>query len=184
MKRLLVSVTAAVMLVAAPPAFSSPITYELSGASETFSQGLDNISGTFTFDPSTSILSAIDVTVSGALGVGTYDVPLNVYMPYATDPVGFQASSADASLLIVIPFLDPLTSAPDPIDFTPGGGIGICITALPCGGYEFYNPLSWAGAADPITTPIPAALPLFATGLGAMGLLGWRRKRKAQAAAA
>jgi hypothetical protein len=29
-------------------------------------------------------------------------------------------------------------------------------------------------------TPIPAALPLFATGLGAMGLLGWRRKRKAQ----
>jgi hypothetical protein len=28
-------------------------------------------------------------------------------------------------------------------------------------------------------TPVPAALPLFATGLGAMGLLGWRRKRKA-----
>jgi hypothetical protein len=26
-------------------------------------------------------------------------------------------------------------------------------------------------------TPIPAALPLFATGLGAMGLFGWRRKR-------
>jgi len=32
-------------------------------------------------------------------------------------------------------------------------------------------------------TPLPAALPLFATGLGALGLLGWRRKRKAQAAA-
>jgi len=31
--------------------------------------------------------------------------------------------------------------------------------------------------------PLPAALPLFATGLGALGLLGWRRKRKAQAAA-
>jgi hypothetical protein len=29
-------------------------------------------------------------------------------------------------------------------------------------------------------TPIPAALPLFATGLGALGLLGWRRKRKAR----
>jgi outer membrane lipase/esterase len=28
-------------------------------------------------------------------------------------------------------------------------------------------------------TPVPAALPLFATGLGALGLLGWRRKRKA-----
>jgi hypothetical protein len=27
-------------------------------------------------------------------------------------------------------------------------------------------------------TPLPAALPLFATGLGVMGLLGWRRKRQ------
>ena len=32
--------------------------------------------------------------------------------------------------------------------------------------------------------PLPAALPLFATGLGALGLLGWRRKRKAAALAA
>jgi hypothetical protein len=33
-------------------------------------------------------------------------------------------------------------------------------------------------------TPLPAALPLFATGLGALGLLGWRRKRKNAAAVA
>ena len=33
------------------------------------------------------------------------------------------------------------------------------------------------------TTPLPAALPLFASGLGALGLLGWRRKRKAVALA-
>jgi len=38
--------------------------------------------------------------------------------------------------------------------------------------------------ADVSTTPLPATLPLFATGLGAMGLLGWRRKRKAAALAA
>jgi hypothetical protein len=30
-------------------------------------------------------------------------------------------------------------------------------------------------------TPLPAALPLFATGLGALGLFGWRRKRKTAA---
>jgi hypothetical protein len=34
------------------------------------------------------------------------------------------------------------------------------------------------GLATDSATPIPAALPLFATGLGALGLLGWRRKRK------
>ena len=31
-------------------------------------------------------------------------------------------------------------------------------------------------------TPLPAALPLFATGSGLLGFLGWRRKRKAAAA--
>jgi hypothetical protein len=35
----------------------------------------------------------------------------------------------------------------------------------------------------PATTPVPATLPLFAGGLGALGLLGWRRKRKAHAVA-
>ena len=34
-----------------------------------------------------------------------------------------------------------------------------------------------------IQTPLPTTLPLFATGLVALGLLGWRRKRKVQAVA-
>ena len=38
------------------------------------------------------------------------------------------------------------------------------------------------GGSDLVVTPLPAAFPLFATGLGALGLLGWRRKRKALAA--
>jgi PEP-CTERM motif len=39
---------------------------------------------------------------------------------------------------------------------------------------------------DPIATPVPepGALALFGTGLSALGLLGWRRRRKGQAAAA
>ena len=36
----------------------------------------------------------------------------------------------------------------------------------------------------PSAAPLPAALPLFATGLGALGLLGWCRKRKNAAAPA
>ena len=39
--------------------------------------------------------------------------------------------------------------------------------------------------ADAISaTPLPAALPLFGTGLGVMGLIGWRRKQKKAAAVA
>jgi hypothetical protein len=41
------------------------------------------------------------------------------------------------------------------------------------------------GAPETIPpTPLPAALPLFASGLGVMGLFGWRRKRKNAAALA
>jgi hypothetical protein len=40
------------------------------------------------------------------------------------------------------------------------------------------------GNGSVAATPLPAALPLFATGLGALGLLGWRRKRKGAAIAA
>ena len=41
-----------------------------------------------------------------------------------------------------------------------------------------------AKLSDQWGPPHPATLPLFATGLGALGLLGWRRKRKLQAVAA
>jgi hypothetical protein len=48
--------------------------------------------------------------------------------------------------------------------------------SVPPPGVNVYDGLS--------QVPLPAALPLFATGLGALGLLGWRRKRKGAATAA
>jgi hypothetical protein len=52
-----------------------------------------------------------------------------------------------------------------------GGGVGDTITV------DF-------SVGGPIVTPLPGALPLFATGLGGLGLLGWRRKRQAAVMAA
>jgi len=36
---------------------------------------------------------------------------------------------------------------------------------------------SW-DTSDLVATPLPAALPLYATGMGLLGFLGWRKKRK------
>lgn len=36
--------------------------------------------------------------------------------------------------------------------------------------------------SDPSVVPLPAALPLFGTGLGLLGFIGWRRRRQAAAA--
>jgi hypothetical protein len=58
--------------------------------------------------------------------------------------------------------------------FAGGDVLNLCCAA----------PSDVVGTARISSTPLPAALPLFATGLGGLGLLGWRRKRKAQAVAA
>ena len=49
--------------------------------------------------------------------------------------------------------------------------------------YDAGFSIEITGMIPPQAVPLPAGLPLFVTGLGALGLLGWRRKRKAQAAA-
>jgi hypothetical protein len=72
------------------------------------------------------------------------------------------------------------------LNLTNGGAIdfGILLISSPISPPDtttgYYDNLN----VDLATTPLPAALPLFATGLGGLGFLGWRRKRKGQAVAA
>ena len=65
--------------------------------------------------------------------------------------------------------------------FVRGFGCGVPGVNPPVCDLSLNSAISFQGTAT--LTPIPGALPLFATGLGAIGLLGWRRKRKAQAVA-
>ena len=48
-------------------------------------------------------------------------------------------------------------------------------------GLRVTEPGDWLRVVTVTAVPLPAALPLFAGGLGLMGLMGWRRKRKATA---
>ena len=49
---------------------------------------------------------------------------------------------------------------------------------------DFLGVTNGASLLAQTETPLPATLPLFATGLGALGVLGWRRKKKAAKLAA
>lgn len=55
--------------------------------------------------------------------------------------------------------------------------------ALPQSGGDATISVAGTFSLTPSTVPIPAALHLLATGLGALGIIGWRRKRQAAAAA-
>lgn len=57
----------------------------------------------------------------------------------------------------------------------PGGITSISITT---GGSIEVDHVQY-GAAAVSATPLPAALPLFASGVGGLGILHWRRKKKA-----
>jgi hypothetical protein len=79
-----------------------------------------------------------------------------------------------------------------PLIYNPGfvtaqGGLAMAEAALIAGlfsGSTYFNihTSNFPGGeirGELIATPLPAALPLFATGLAGLGLLGWRRKRAA-----
>jgi len=143
-----------------------------------------DVSGTYGGFGSTGTFSG-QLTVTGGLYTGG-DVTT---MPTAGTNFGefkfainipLLASFIDLANLSIHPTAILALSLPTPVNL-PGaitGGIfsGDGDTSVP-GDTELANLTS--GTATP--TPLPATIPLFATGVGGLGLLGWRRKRKAQA---
>ncbi len=83
-------------------------------------------------------------------------------------------------------FLIDLPAGCNPFQTNCGAGIEAAFAGT---GVEIFGPtgltdLGGLWTTSLTSTPLPAALPLFAGGLGVMGLLGWRRKRKNAAAVA
>jgi hypothetical protein len=163
--------------------------FDLTG---TFDDG-STVSGTFTIDLTTGHVDAINVLFKGV----TYTTVLlqesftgNTTAGQTPVPVAYHVAFGSLSLPLIDPFIRG-TSAPDSLIGYLGGPL--CSVSTPCGPDQQGN--FWIGTYRPTISsghvfesgqltaeiPLPATLPLFATGIGVLGLLGWRRKRKAHA---
>ena len=138
-----------------------PVSYVFtSNASVLFSDGnLETISGGFTIDIQADTIVGGPILLNGPependlydhFGLAL-DNAINVFGSESLDIVFFGTLDGHARSLAEVSY----------IDFSSNGPI---------------RSVQVTGGVEP--TPLPAALPLFATGLGALGLLGWRRKRK------
>jgi hypothetical protein len=164
---------------------SAATVFDLTG---TFTDA-STISGSLTIDVTAGHVDAVNVTYLGVnytnilvQGTGTGSTapgqtPVPIYygvitgIPYPFIDLAFRGTSAVNSL----------------VGYAGGD---LCSFDAPCGpdeegffwasDYRTSNTSAIALETGELTaeTPLPATLPLFATGLGALGLLGWRRKRK------
>jgi hypothetical protein len=101
----------AAFLVAPSAASAAEITYVLS-PSVMFNPpggGTDTITGTFMFDPSGPTLKSVDLTVTGPLNPGTYDVPGGAL----ADTIVADSATAFFTLF----FQNKLGNAPDNVTF-------------------------------------------------------------------
>jgi hypothetical protein len=102
--------------------------------------------------------------------VQVYDAANNLLATYTADPTS----------LNIAQFHDNPNGGAGTgyFNLTAGPGESIARLVLTSDDNDDFEVDNFAAVVPSATTPLPAAFPLFATGLGALGLLGRRRKRK------
>jgi hypothetical protein len=143
--------------------FNGPITFNPSGLDNNFVATSFTLSFTYTGPSSLSFNTSFDTGLTKFVetppntGAGAWNTAFN------GNTVTFTAPGAIN-------------------DLNPGDEFDLIVGFVPSSGFvpaDFSYTATWTGTE----TPLPAALPLFAGGLGALGLLGWRKKRTARSLA-
>jgi hypothetical protein len=170
MKSKLSNLMAVIALLALFPSLGQASTYDFS-----FDNEVGSVAGTVTGE--------VDVVPSpGPMGVAT-----SLTIDSFPSGVGLSETSPFTVPVSLAPFKTFATSTGDIISVHFFLKYNDYILVLNTAGeiFELSGPSGFvesyalAGSSlAPSATPLPAAIPLFATGLGVMGLLGWRRKRK------
>ncbi len=143
--------------------------------SATDNDGTGVLGGTVTIDTSTGVVTAVDLTFSdGALTAAEGNI-INTLKTFnaSVGALGQPSGPVASGYLLQLQGLNLVGY---------NGGAISSWSVL-----DVIDNKSFSGSGGTLTaevsaTPLPAALPLYATGLGALALLRWRRKRKAAAA--
>jgi hypothetical protein len=146
--------------------------------------GAGALSGTIDINVTSGTITSASLNVAG--GYGAFNTILNSTSsgPFANWELDVINSTYETTILFkpdsLVGFIVGNITTWQVSDYPCLDPSGFCTSGLPNGESGTISAVS----TDLGTTPLPAALPLFATGLGALGLLGWRRKRKSSAIAA
>lgn len=95
---------------------------------------------------------------------------------------GTGVTTGPASFNAVDGLITPQTYGHDQVTFTDSSLFYAVVLSSTTNAFEFADLSINLISTELQQTPLPATLPLFASGLGALGLLGWRRKRRATVA--
>ena len=168
-------------------ALAIPVDYNFSG---TLSSSAGNVTGTFTYDStldnitSYSFLLPSSPTLNPVSGSSyTLDNSDSGMLNFGSDKFRFYVNGTDFTNLDLF-----FTSVGGVLQFdltAPGfGSSGLRQGPNVTGSQPTFDEIFVSGAASTVgSTPLPAALPLFASGLVALGLFGWARRRKMALAA-
>lgn len=125
----------------------------------------DNITGTFTD-------GAVVETIVATVESNSLLANIDFYNSSFLNGLGLQDSALSGYALDTS--IGPISAPPGTLTPTLAGG-GF---ATADGSLQFTGSNSLSFSANVGATPLPAALPLFASGLGGMGVFGWWKKRK------
>lgn len=157
----------------------------------------DPVMGSFkiTFDPTVTYpdnttagitLESLNISLGSALSFFYSPVSQTVDgQPYNPGELVVGGTFDDTGSVQYSPATDDFWLQIDDFSSTPAF-VQVGYAQVSAGNNLFYtiNNTGSVSVTPVSATPLPAALPLLATGLGALGLLGWRRKRKATPAIA
>jgi hypothetical protein len=166
------------------PTIASADSYSTFDVNATYDNGAGTLTGSFTLDTTTNTSYAVDLTIVGVGGVtsatftdptifgtGTYPTAEGSMPTYNNNDISDEVDltyPAGGGELYVEYQGNGFGHAQISSEFSPTCTGQIC-------SYELYGTVLASGVA---ATPLPAALPLFAGGLGLIGFISRRRKQK------